>query len=85
MSKGVGFLHEGLTADEKDVVRQLYSSGAIQVLVASHDMCWAMSECSKLTVIMGTDHYNGREHRYAEYSIADMLQVTATMQLHLSC
>ena len=38
-------------------------------------MCWGMSECSKLTVLMGTNYYNGREHRYAEYAVSDMLQM----------
>jgi pre-mRNA-splicing helicase BRR2 len=75
LSKGVGFLHEGLSNAEKEVVRQLYSSGAIQVLIVARGMCWGMSESSKLTIIMGTDHYNGREHRYSEYSVADMLQM----------
>ena len=75
LSKGVGFLHEGLTQKEQALVRQLYSSGAVQVLVVAHTMCWGMSESAKLAVIMGTDAYNGREHRYSEYSVADMLQM----------
>ena len=75
LSKGVAFLHEGLSKKEQAVVRQLYSSGAVQVMIVAHTMCWGMNESAKLTVIMGTDAYNGREHRYAEYSVADMLQM----------
>ena len=75
LSKGVGFLHEGLSKAEQALVRELYASGAVQVMVVAYTMCWGMSESAKLAVIMGTDAYNGREHRYAEYSVADMLQM----------
>jgi pre-mRNA-splicing helicase BRR2 len=72
---GVGFLHQAMTMKERNLVSELYKSGAIQVLVAEAALCWGMDETSHLVVIAGTSHYNGREHRYTDFPIADMLQM----------
>eukprot|EP00298_Acanthocystis_sp_HF-20_P013056 c20188_g1_i1.p1 GENE.c20188_g1_i1~~c20188_g1_i1.p1 ORF type:complete len:1637 (-),score=765.18 c20188_g1_i1:25-4935(-) len=72
---GVGYLHEGLSQVEKETVETLFSSGAIQVLIVSHKLCWSLEARAHLVVIMGTQHYHGREHRYADYSVAELLQM----------
>jgi len=72
---GIGFLHQAMTVQERDIVSGLFKAGALQVLVAEAALCWAMDEVSHLVVIAGTSHYNGREHRYTDYPIADMLQM----------
>ncbi|CAI5996773.1 unnamed protein product [Closterium sp. NIES-64] len=38
---GVAYLHEGLSAVEQEVVRQLFTAGAIQVCVAGSSLCWS--------------------------------------------
>jgi len=75
MLYGIGFLHQAMTVQERDLVSGLFKAGALQVLVAEASLCWAMDETSHLVVIAGTSHYNGREHRYTDYPIADMLQM----------
>ena len=37
---GIGFLHEGLGAEEQAAVLALHAAGALQVLVVVHSMCW---------------------------------------------
>ncbi|XP_062366764.1 U5 small nuclear ribonucleoprotein 200 kDa helicase isoform X2 [Cinclus cinclus] len=59
---GVGYLHEGLTAMERRVVEQLFSSGAVQVMVASRSLCWGMNISAHLVIIMDTQYYNGKIH-----------------------
>jgi pre-mRNA-splicing helicase BRR2 len=56
-------------------VEQLYDAGAIQILVATYSMCWGMSLSAYLVIVMGTQYYDGREHRYADYPVADLLQM----------
>ncbi|KAL5471241.1 hypothetical protein EMCRGX_G029336, partial [Ephydatia muelleri] len=75
LSNGVAYLHEGLTAMEKKVVEQLFSSGAIQVLVASRNLCWGMSVAAHLVVVMDTQYYDGRGHRYVDCPVTDILQM----------
>lgn len=72
---GIAFVHEGLSADERSAVSALHSSGAIQVLVATHSMCWGLPLQAHLAVLMDTQFYDGAEHRYADYPITDILQM----------
>ncbi|CAG8581624.1 7898_t:CDS:2 [Paraglomus occultum] len=72
---GVGFYHEALSKQDKRIVGQLYDSGAIQVVVASRDTCWGLNLSCHMVVIMGTQYFEGKEHRYADYPITDVLQM----------
>lgn len=72
---GIGFLHEGVPEVEQEVVNQLFETGAIQVLVASYKYAWGMNVSAHTVIIMGTQYYNGKEHRYVDYPITDILQM----------
>jgi len=75
LCNGVAYLHDGTTQLEKTVVEQLYSSGAIQVLVASKSLCWGLSMAAHLVVVMDTQYYNGKIHSYVDYPVTDVLQM----------
>ncbi|KAG5318519.1 U520 helicase, partial [Pseudoatta argentina] len=77
LSQGVAYLHEGLSADDRRLVEQLFDSGAIQVAVATRDLCWGLSISSHLVVVMDTQCYNGKTHAYEDYPITDVLQMVA--------
>merc|ERR1719246_430880 len=72
---GIAFLHEGLSADEQRAVCELHASGAVQVVVVTHSMCWGLTLRAQLVVLMDTQHYDGSEHRYVDYPITDILQM----------
>jgi len=42
--QGVGFLHTGMTSQERRVLKQLYKEGSIRVLVVQKDLCWGVSD-----------------------------------------
>jgi pre-mRNA-splicing helicase BRR2 len=75
LKSGIAFYHEGLSKNDKKVVRTLFDKGAIQVLVASRDCVWGLDLQSRLVVIMGSQYYEGKEHRYVDYPIPDVLQM----------
>ncbi|KAJ1664893.1 Pre-mRNA splicing [Coemansia sp. RSA 1813] len=76
LAHGVGYYHEALSTNDRRAVLSLFASGAIQVLVASRETCWALDAVHAHTVvIMGAERYNGREHRYTDYSMPDVLQM----------
>ncbi|XP_014676711.1 PREDICTED: U5 small nuclear ribonucleoprotein 200 kDa helicase-like [Priapulus caudatus] len=75
LTNGVAYLHEGLTDLDRKIVEQLYTSGAIQVVVASKNLCWGLTINAHLTVIMDTQYYNGKIHAYVDYPITDVLQM----------
>lgn len=72
---GVGYLHEGLTSTDQDIVRTLFETGWIQVCVMSSSMCWGVPLRAHLVIIMGTQYYDGRENAHTDYPVTDLLQM----------
>ena len=75
ISDGVGYLHEGLCAEDKSIVESLFDSGAIQVIVVARSLCWSLSVNCHLVVIMDTQYYTGKFHAYHDYPITDVMQM----------
>lgn len=75
VQQGVGFLHSSVSENDKLAVEELFLLGAIQVLVVPHNMCWGIRVPAHLVVIMDTVYYEGREHRFVDYPITDILQM----------
>jgi pre-mRNA-splicing helicase BRR2 len=75
LANGVAYLHEGLKPQDRAIVEQLFSKEAIQVIVASKDLCWSMSPAAHLVVIADTQSFNGRVHAYEEYAVTDVLEM----------
>jgi pre-mRNA-splicing helicase BRR2 len=72
---GVGYVYEGMLEQDWIKVMQLYRDGILGVLVCPFDVCWKVSENAHIVVIMGTETYDGRERRYVDYPIADLLHI----------
>lgn len=75
LARGVGYYHEALDKQDKRIVQRLFESGAVQVLVASKDTAWSLPVASYMVIIMGVQYYEGREHRYVDYPVMDVLQM----------
>lgn len=75
LQHGIGYYHEALDDTDKRLVKGLYNVGAMQVLLVSRDCCWEIDLNAHLVVVMGTQYYDGREHRYVDYEIAEVLQM----------
>ena len=72
LSHGIGLYHEGLQPRDLSIVENLYNAGAIQVILSSRDVVWAMPLVAHLVIIMGTQFYIGREHRYVDYPVVSL-------------
>lgn len=75
VSHGIGYFHEALSKNDKRIVSHLYSIGAIQIMIASRDVCWEIDCTAHLVIVMGTQFFEGREHRYIDYPISEVLQM----------
>ena len=75
VSSGVGFLHDGMVESDWEQIMELYQKGDITVLVCPVDICWKVKIVSHLVVVMGTETFDGRERRYVDYPIADLLHI----------
>ncbi|XP_048127007.1 DExH-box ATP-dependent RNA helicase DExH12-like [Rhodamnia argentea] len=72
---GVGYLHEGLSSLDQQVVTKLFEAGRIQVCVMSSSMCWGVPLSAYLVVVMGTQYCDGRENAHTDYPVTDLLQM----------
>ncbi|TMS32211.1 hypothetical protein L596_000085 [Steinernema carpocapsae] len=59
LSYGVGYLNEGTSDKDFEIVERLFEFDAIQVVVVPSSMCYRIRMRSYLTVIMDTQFYNG--------------------------
>jgi pre-mRNA-splicing helicase BRR2 len=75
LSHGIGYFHEALSSFDKKAVQHLFKVGAIQVMIASRDSCWEIDASAYLVIVMGTQFFEGREHRYIDYPISEILQM----------
>jgi pre-mRNA-splicing helicase BRR2 len=73
---GVGFLHEGLSDADVEIVEQLFHDGFLSVCVVVSSMCWDITLRAHAVVIMGTEVYDGREQRHVDLPIASLLRMT---------
>ena len=74
-TSGVGFLHDGMVESDWEQIIDLYQKGNLTVLVCPVDICWKVNIVSHLVVVMGTETFDGRERRYVDYPIADLLHM----------
>ena len=72
---GIGYYHEAMSAGDKRLVERLYNAGAIQVVLVSRDVCWSVPMTAHLVIIMGTQYFDGSQHRYRDYLLAEVLQM----------
>ncbi|KCV68921.1 hypothetical protein H696_04341 [Fonticula alba] len=74
---GIAYYHEAMSSLERRTVETLFAAGAIQVVVATAATCWGMPRgmVSSLVVLHGTQAFDGREHRYVTYPLADIHQM----------
>ncbi|KAI1917214.1 Pre-mRNA-splicing helicase BRR2 [Ophidiomyces ophidiicola] len=75
ISHGIGYYHEALGKNDKRIVSHLFGIGAIQIMLASRDVCWEVDFAAHLVIIMNTQFFDGREHRYIDYPISEILQM----------
>lgn len=75
LSHGIGYFHEALSPFDKRAVEHFFRVGAIQVLLVSRDCCWEINVNAHLVVVMNTQFFEGREHRYIDYPISEILQM----------
>ena len=75
LTHGVALYHMGLSRGDRRIVERLYEAGAVQVCIASRDTAWTLPLNAHLVLILSLQTYEGREHRYVDYPLTDMLQM----------
>jgi len=69
---GVGYLHEGLNTNDREVVIRFFEAGLIKICIISNSMCWEVSLSAHIVVLMGTKYY---DFDGPSYPITDILHM----------
>ncbi|EPQ30981.1 uncharacterized protein PFL1_01170 [Pseudozyma flocculosa PF-1] len=75
LEQGIAYYHEAMSRGDRRIVERLFSAGAIQVVVASKETAWSMPLQAHLVLLLSLQTYEGKEHRYIDYPLTDMLQM----------
>ena len=75
LSFGIGLHHAGLSDGDREVVERLFGANKIQVLVTTSTLAWGVNLPAHLVVIKGTEFYDGKNKRYVDMPITDVLQM----------
>uniref|UniRef100_M4C4T1 SEC63 domain-containing protein n=1 Tax=Hyaloperonospora arabidopsidis (strain Emoy2) TaxID=559515 RepID=M4C4T1_HYAAE len=79
MENGVGYCTDTMASQNRDYVLNRFAAGKLQVLVVPQSMAWGLRSAqinAYMVAIMGTQYYDGREHRYVDYQLADVFRMT---------
>lgn len=72
---GIGLHHAGLPEAERRLVETLFTTGKIQVLVATSTLAWGVNFPAHLVIIKGTEYFDARVGGYVDYPMTDILQM----------
>ena len=72
---GVGYLHGGMSDQDRHTVTSLYRAGAIQVLIVSHELMWGLGLRASLVVVLDTSVYSGTEQQFVDLRAAEVLEM----------
>lgn len=74
LKHGIGFIHSGMMPGDRKIVEKLHEYKAIPFLLVTKECC-STSPNADTVVILSTQYYEGREHRYVDYPVHDILEM----------
>ncbi|KAL3683377.1 hypothetical protein R1sor_001399 [Riccia sorocarpa] len=72
---GIGLHHAGLNERDRTLVEELFTNVKIQVLVCTSTLAWGVNLPAHLVIIKGTEYFDGKQKRYVDFPITDVLQM----------
>ena len=72
---GIGLHHAGLSSRDREIVEQMFLNGSARVLVATATLAWGVNLPAHLVIVKGTEYFDGKEGRYVDYPVTDVLQM----------
>ncbi|CAD5122095.1 DgyrCDS10545 [Dimorphilus gyrociliatus] len=75
LSYGIGLHHAGLVERDRKTVEELFVNQKIQILIATSTLAWGVNFPAHLVIIKGTEYFDGKQKRYVDFPITDVLQM----------
>ncbi|CCH61478.1 hypothetical protein TBLA_0E04240 [Henningerozyma blattae CBS 6284] len=74
IKNGIGLLYSGMNKQDQEIVEELYSYGALSLLLISKNFSHSTPPLKSI-IILGTSYYSALEHRYLNYSVSEILDM----------
>ncbi|EAZ63248.2 RNA helicase-related protein required for pre-mRNA splicing [Scheffersomyces stipitis CBS 6054] len=74
LSYGVGCYYEGMNATDKVIVEKMFENNVLSILLAAKETS-SYAPAADGIVVLSTQEYDGKEHRYIDYSVNDILEM----------
>lgn len=74
LSNGIGYYYSGMNATDKLIVEKLFNANLLTILVATQETA-EFSPSANSVVVLSTRQYEGKEHRYIDYTINNLLEM----------
>lgn len=86
ISRGIGFYHEGIQREDRNLILSLYAEGIIRVLLVPHDSCWTIPVRASVVVVMGTQYLHaegsGYDRQLRDYDLAQLVRMQGRAVRH---
>ncbi|KAF9055071.1 Sec63-domain-containing protein [Hymenopellis radicata] len=86
VSKGIGFYHEGMRREDRNLVLELYAEGIVRVIIVPHDSCWTVPVRASVVVVMGTQYLHveegGTERQLRDYELVQLVRMQGRAVRH---
>lgn len=79
ITNGIGLFHSSMSHVDKLIVERLFSHGILSILLVAKDVAHCLPSSDNV-VVFGTQEYEGKEHRYVDYTINTLLDMVGTSQ-----
>ena len=73
--QGIGFVYVGQSRKQREFQSKLFALGALSVLIVDREEALEFPLKCGMSIVAGTCYYEGKEHRYREYSLALLLSM----------
>lgn len=78
IKRGTGIIHKGMAAKDRKLIQKLYSNGALSVLFVARECCFNSPDADSV-VILGTQWYDDKEHRFIDYTANEILEMVGNV------
>ncbi|CAI1964349.1 hypothetical protein SEUBUCD650_0E02620 [Saccharomyces eubayanus] len=74
LKHGIGILYDGMVSNDERIIRRLHKYNALSILFITKD-CAALAPRSDEVIVLGTNFYDGREHKYMPYTVNELSEI----------
>ncbi|KAK7686801.1 hypothetical protein QCA50_009874 [Cerrena zonata] len=79
VSAGIGVYYDSMSDIDKLIIEKLFNSNILKILISSNETAFYLPVTSHVAVL-GTQAYEGKEARYLDYSVNQILEMVGNCQ-----